>query len=347
VRPGRLVIRFLIILALGAGISLARPASAQQDLASELVALVNALRASYGLAPYTVDAGLMAIAQAHSQYQASIHQSTHQHSDGSGPPQLGVVENVAGGDFAYIDAQAVVYEIWADPVHMRTMTGYASGAMGVGVADDGETVYVTLEVVPGERAAKATGSAETRVAESEVTPVAPTPLVSMTPRLDGSIVHVVGYGQTLWEIALAYGATVDQLRAWNNLPEGSSDIYAGQKLLVRPAGLALPSETPAPGAATADAATAVPSTGRPAEVSTVSPSPVGTNIASAAAAGTDTPKPLTAAGLENASAPGEVQPSANTRTGGPGGWVPLAAGGSILLGAAVLAILFVRLKKER
>jgi uncharacterized protein YkwD len=188
----RAVLRLLVILILIAGICPARAASAQQDTASELIALVNALRASSGLAPYTVDAGLMAMAQAHSEYQASIHQSTHQHSDGSGPPQLGVVENVAGGDLGYVDAQTVVYEIWADPVHMRAMVGYASGAMGVGVADDGETVYITLEVIPGERAAKATGSAETKVAQSAVTPIAPTPLVTMTPRLDGSIVHVVG-----------------------------------------------------------------------------------------------------------------------------------------------------------
>jgi len=334
------ILRFWIILALGAGIGLVQPASAQQDLASELIAQVNGLRASYGLASYTVDAGLMAMAQAHSEYQASIHQSTHEHSDGSGPPQLGVAENVAGGDFAYIDAQTVVYEIWADPVHMRAMTGYPNGAMGVGVADDGETVYVTLEVVPGERAAKATGSAETRVAQLGVTPIAPTPLVTMTPRPDGSIVHVVGYGQTLWEIAQAYGVTVDQLRAWNNLPEESSDIYAGDQLLVWPAGPPRPSPTPVPGLATAEPATPIPPTGGNAEGTPVSMSTLGD-----ATAGASTPEPLIATATAAASAPGEAQLAASAPAALPGGWIPIIAVGSILLGAAALAILFIQVRK--
>jgi hypothetical protein len=62
----------------------------------------------------------------------------------------------------------------------------------------------------------------------------------MTPMPDGTIVHVVGYGQTLWAIAMAYGITVDQIRAWNNIPPDSNEIYAGQRLLVLPASLVTP-----------------------------------------------------------------------------------------------------------
>jgi LysM repeat protein len=342
VKRRRSILRFLAILALGAGIGLAQPASAQQDLASELIAQVNGLRASYGLAPYTVDAGLTAMAQAHSEYQASLHHGTHQHSDGTYPADLGVAEDVANGDFDFIDAQTVIYEIWADSVHMQAMTGYPSGAMGVGVADDGETVYVTLDVVPGARAAKATGSAGTTVAQVGVTPVAPTPLVTMTPRPDGSIVHIVGYGQTLWEIAQAYGVTVDQLRAWNNLPEGSSDIYAGDKLLVWPAGAAHPSPTANPGLASAEPATAIPPTGGNA----AAPSPASVSTHGAAAAGQTTRELITAAVTAHASAPREAQLAASAPAALPDGWIPIVAGGSILLGAAALAILFVRLRKE-
>lgn len=68
-------------------------------------------------------------------------------------------------------------------------------------------------------------------------------LATITPRADGSLVHPVDYGQSLWAIAEAYGATIDQLRAWNNLDPESSEIYAGQILLVRPAELVTPAPT--------------------------------------------------------------------------------------------------------
>lgn len=118
----------------------AQPVTAQEDDVSGLLRLVNELRASSGLDPYSVDPGLMAFAQEHSEYQAAIHTSTHQHSDGRDPPDIGVVENVAGGDIGYLDPYAAVYEIWADPVHMRAMIGCPGGAMEVGVADDGRSL---------------------------------------------------------------------------------------------------------------------------------------------------------------------------------------------------------------
>ena len=50
-----------------------------------LIAEVNALRISNGLQPYTTNSTLMAVAQAHSDYQASISTVTHYSSDGSRP----------------------------------------------------------------------------------------------------------------------------------------------------------------------------------------------------------------------------------------------------------------------
>lgn len=250
-RWGYSLLKLLVMLGAFTGWISAQPVRAQ-DPAAEMITVINALRASYGLAPYAVDPGLMAMAQEHSRYQASIHKSTHQHSDGRDPPDLGVVENVAGGTFGYITPQVVVYNIWADPVHMRTMIGYESGAMGVGVADDGETTYYTLEVRPTGTAARQP-AAGTPV--KVVTPIAVVPLVTVTPRPDGSIFHEVGYGQTLWAIALAYGVKIDQIRAWNNLEEGASEIYAGQKLLVLPANLAAPTPTAGSGSLTGEVIT--------------------------------------------------------------------------------------------
>ncbi len=58
-----------------------------------------------------------------------------------------------------------------------------------------------------------------------------------TPNPDGSIIHEVQPGQTLWAIASAYGTTVQRLWELNGLGENDV-ILPGQKLLVRPAGAA-------------------------------------------------------------------------------------------------------------
>ena len=77
------------------------------------------------------------------------------------------------------------------------------------------------------------------------------PLAVATPREDGSIVHIVGFGQTLWTIATLYGITVDELLTLNNLTV-SSVIFPGEELIIQlptngptftPSG---PTYTPAP-----------------------------------------------------------------------------------------------------
>ena len=261
------------------------PTAHAQDERSALIAEINGLRASYGLAPYSIDPSLMAMAQEHSEYQASIHRSTHEHSDGRGPMELGVVENVAGGTVGYVTAWDVVYNIWVDPGHLYTMTGYASGMMGVGVASDSETTYFTLELIPtGVRLASPPVPGSTYIPVTQPPPPKATPLVTATPLSDGSIYHVVGYGQTLWSIATVYGVSVDQLRAWNNIAADDSTIYAGQRLLVRPAGPVTPALalTPPTGTATpSPSASSAHGTGTPkAQVSPTVPMRTSTSPAS-------------------------------------------------------------------
>ncbi|MDD5466241.1 MAG: CAP domain-containing protein [Anaerolineales bacterium] len=237
--------RLLILIGLAVALLMllpGSPASAQNFGAYDLIAAVNALRASQGLAPYTVDAELMAYAQEHSEYQASTDTSTHQHSDGQNSLSRGYLENVAGGDIGYLTVDAIVNQIWADPVHMKTMVGYASGYVGAGVAASSTTVYVTLNVLPGDGAAPAAASASG--ADAQATLPLQQPLVTATPLVDGSIVHVVGYGEALWSIAIAYGVRIDDIRNLNGLPPGSTNIYSGQRLIIRPAGQVTATFTP-------------------------------------------------------------------------------------------------------
>jgi LysM repeat protein len=59
--------------------------------------------------------------------------------------------------------------------------------------------------------------------------------VPSTPNPDGSIVHIVQEGQSLWEIAVAYHVTLATLYALNGL-NANSMIRPGDHLTIRPAG---------------------------------------------------------------------------------------------------------------
>jgi LysM repeat protein len=72
-------------------------------------------------------------------------------------------------------------------------------------------------------------------------PAAIYPVETAAYKPDGSQVHTVQSGQTLWTIAMAYGVTIQRLRDLNGLPApsatGESDvILPGQELLVRSPG---------------------------------------------------------------------------------------------------------------
>lgn len=259
-RKGGIVLALLasLLLLLGQA-TFTRPVWAQASSPSELIQAVNALRASYGLQPYTMDGELMALAQAHSEYQASIGTLTHTRADGSGPGDLGITsENIAGGP--NLSAQGAIDQWTDDYWHLNTLIGYESGGVGAGMAVKDGFVYYTLDVrntgslndlahtvTPGQAATEEGPTGQPQAAASSETVVA---VQTVTPRDNGAIIHVVQPGQTLWSIALAYNTHVDSLIALNGLSATQPVIYAGQKLLVRPAYTATlsptASETPVP-----------------------------------------------------------------------------------------------------
>jgi LysM repeat protein len=205
--------------------------------AGEVIAAVNALRASQGLDEYSYDGGLAAYAQEHSEYMASIGTWTHTHSDGSTAGSRGYLENVATGQAGFLNAQNIVYQIWADAIHMKTMVGFAGGSAGVGIASKGGDIYVTLNVAPGAAVAQPNLNAP---GGAGFTPIALVPLATVTPKVNGAIVHEVGFGQSLWAIAVAYGVTGNRIRELNGMAADDVMIYDGQKLLIVPAGTITP-----------------------------------------------------------------------------------------------------------
>jgi len=210
-----------------------RAARAQSESGYDIITQVNALRAAQGLEAYTVDSGLMAYAQQHSQYQADTQNSTHQHSDGSYAWGIGLNENIAVGSAGFMSPYIAVYQIWQDWVHLEPMIGYTSGQAGAGVAlgADGN-VYYTLNVRAGAPVAQSTSVPLQTPLRSQVT--APfVPLITNTPNPEGVIIHIVGPGESLWGIAVSYGVTMDAIRGLNGMAASDTTIYEGQRLVIR------------------------------------------------------------------------------------------------------------------
>jgi LysM repeat protein len=280
----------LYLVLISAALFFPQAALAQGETPADLVSEVNGLRAAQGLDPYQVDPWLMAYAQEHSDYQAATQTSTHVHRDGTLPQDIGLQENVAGGDAGYVTVAVVVNQIWVDWGHRHVMVDYPYGEIGAGIAlaDDGQ-VYYTVDIRPAEQAATDT--------PAQSTPLPFVPYLTSTPNQEGMIIHVVAEGQALWSIAQSYGVTVDEIRQLNSMAADSTDIYPGQELLIRMGVTGTPAQqeiTPS-GSPQQPEGTSIPFTRTPAPTRTVVPSPSMTaqlspsDTATPAGAGSATP----------------------------------------------------------
>ncbi|MBN2550853.1 MAG: LysM peptidoglycan-binding domain-containing protein [Anaerolineales bacterium] len=258
--PGRSVLGIVLtclallsLLGMGASPYLAKatktPKSNAGSSAYDVINLVNQLRQANGLTPYQINSALMASAQAHSDYQASIRSITHTGSGGSsaksramsagygGGAAVFVSENIYGGTGA--SAQQAVTWWQGDSPHLNTMLGGSYVDAGAGVATDGSVVYYTLDVgyISGSPGSGST-TVPTSIGATSISSTAVTfyPVQIATPQADGSIVHVVQPGQTLWTIAAAYKVSLPDLMSLNGFTS-STVIYPGNEVLIQPPSL--------------------------------------------------------------------------------------------------------------
>jgi len=236
-----LLILLVLFLALGVDTS---AASAQASSAYDVVAAVNDFRASNGLPPLQIDPILMSIAQAHSDYQASTGTITHTGPGGSRPTDrayaagfgggatIFVSENIAGG--INLSIQNAIYQYWQDQLHLNTMLNPAAVYIGAGVAVSGNYVYYTVDAgyFAGAPSTGSTVNPPQGNTNTGPTAVAYDPFVVSTPRDDGAIVHVVGYGQSLIGIAKTYKVELNDILQLNGL-NLSAIIYPGDKIVIK------------------------------------------------------------------------------------------------------------------
>lgn len=222
---------------------------AQAGDAWQLISEVNNLRAAYGLPAYKTNNALIAAAQAHSDYQAQIGTWTHTGSGGSRPHDRAIAAGYGGGAQVYVSENVAagvnlstsrtVNEMWQDAIHLETMISPLYTDIGAGVGHAGDWVYYTILVgyIAGSPGT-GTGQGDSSPPNSGGGTPAPTaipilPISIATPGDDGSITHVVQYGQFLENIASAYEIELTDLLSMNGLSQ-ETIIYPGDKLLVQP-----------------------------------------------------------------------------------------------------------------
>ncbi len=235
----------LTLILLMPGGAEAQPAPVFVYSANEVIAEVNALRASQDLPLYEANSILMTIAQDQADYMARTGVLKHFGPDGSRPYQRALKAGYpVAGDLTFgglfsenIHAAAdlspsEVVMIWQrDPNDLDTMISIEYKDIGVGVASENEISYYVLD------AGASTGGSNTGSStllpdgtSSQVSGTQPAIVLTTTPVEDGSVYHVVQPEEALWSIALAYETTVEELKKINRL--SSDAIIVGQKLLV-------------------------------------------------------------------------------------------------------------------
>ncbi len=136
------------------------------------------------------------------------------------------------------DMDVLLGSFWGDEDNQAVLLQSYAVNIGAGVAHVGDMTYYVVNIAVDY--ASSPGGFGT-LAGTETPEVVPVDIAD--PQENGAVIHSVVKGQALWSIALAYGVTVDQIRALNNLSETDA-IYEGQQLYIRAANTPTPSPSP-------------------------------------------------------------------------------------------------------
>jgi hypothetical protein len=241
----------LIALALAAG-ALASPIQAAEPTANDLVAMVNGYRAANGYYSMNPHALVFQAAQTHAEWIVATGQGGHIGAGGSDETMRVSWTGYGGGATIQCDEnwasgrtiEDAVYGAWSDWVHQEVMLnqwGNLYTDIGGGVAAWGDGSYVMILNVCKVVGQEASGDVPAPAATSGTPGVLPTAdlsnyiygVMTATPQFDGTVTHVVQYGQTLLTIAEAYGITVEELRTLNGFAPDFTAIWPDDVLIIR------------------------------------------------------------------------------------------------------------------
>ena len=237
-----------LLLVAGAGRPSVNTAlAAQAGPAAEIIHLVNEVRASYGLPPLQLNSALVAAAQNHANWMAANNFYSHTGQGGSSPQSRATAsgyggyatENIVGGT-GLSSRQAVIW--WQNSaVHFNTMISTRYTEVGAGYASgNGQNFYTLVAGRPPDA-----GAGPRPGADAAGEPIIVIPIELARPREDGSIVHVVGEGQSAWMIAAHYEITLADLLLFNGMTQDDV-LQPGDEVTVRLADGQPPPPTPTP-----------------------------------------------------------------------------------------------------
>lgn len=297
-----------------------------QDEVGTLISRVNGLRASLGLAAYSLNGTLSAAAQSQAQWMVETGNISHSRLDGSTPrsraqaagyPSAFVSENIYGGTNATVDS---AWNFWINSaIHYAGLTSPNYQEIGIGVAHSAwGSTYVLVFGNPGgppplpPQAASAGGGASA--------PQQPSYVVGLDA--NGNIMHEVQPGDTLGDIALIYGYTWDDIPYMMQLNglTNPRDLDIGSILLVPPYdGTYTPTPAEGAGAPTVEATTPAPTLE---SIPTAGPS--ATPIPAVALSATPTAVLVAAVPVSGTAAPGIAAAGGTIMRSAPSPWLTVA-----------------------
>ncbi|MCB8945136.1 MAG: LysM peptidoglycan-binding domain-containing protein [Ardenticatenaceae bacterium] len=218
-----------------------------QNPTDEILNLVNAHRASYGLPAFQYNGQLANAAQNHAAWMAQTGIYSHFQTNGSSPQSRAnaagyvgnVSENIVGG--THLSAREGVLWWQNSGVHNQTMLSsrYSQAGVGYALSADGQRMYVLVVGQPSDQ------PPSNQPPETHAAPIYVEPIEIAAPREDGAIVHVVKTGQTAWAIAARYDIPLSELLYLNSLGN-SPTLNIGDEIYIRLAEGQAPPPTPTP-----------------------------------------------------------------------------------------------------
>lgn len=216
-----------------------RVSAANTITAEDLIGLINSIRTGYGLPALKENGILDGTAQATAETMANDDMSSAigdakgriAAAGFGGGKNIWATENWA----AYQNGATLswIQSVWSDAEHMIPMTdsNYTDIGAGVATSPSGRVVYIVQAAyVSGGTYSDSSGEDTSASATDAVSQII-MPVVTSTPHPDGSVIHDVQQGQSLWSIARAYNTHINIIQALNGLGS-STEVYSGEELLM-------------------------------------------------------------------------------------------------------------------
>lgn len=269
----------LVAFATVAAGTAAEPQAAPAARAYDLIAAINDVRASSGLPALETDPILMSVAQAQNDWRLAAGVTTHTGPDGSTPRERATAAGYGGGATVFISeiivdgtgltvAGAIEWWMGSDP-HRNTILSPNYVHVGAGAGESGGVWRYT--VMAGYVAGSSSYTPGSAPAAAPGPVIVPVTVATANP--DGSVVHSVASGQSLWTIAAVYGVDLEALMALNGF-RSDPLLRQGDKILIQPSWTPTATVSPTPTRSPTPLPTRA-ATRKPASSPTPTPAPLG------------------------------------------------------------------------